>query len=74
MKIVDFNDSLSVMESESPIDNPPCDLHFCGSVPVLVVCLVFFCCGFRCGWLITVSLLSFAVHIFFIFFFLDKSL
>ena len=33
----------------SPIDNPPCDLHFCGSVSVLVVCLVFFCFGFRCG-------------------------
>ena len=25
-----------------PADNPPCDLHFCESVPVLVVCLV--CC------------------------------
>ena len=24
--------------SHSPVDNPPCDLHFCGSVPVLVVC------------------------------------
>ena len=24
-------------------DNPPCDLHFCNSVPVLVVCLVCFC-------------------------------
>ena len=24
-------------------DNPPCDLHFCDSVPVLVVCLVCFC-------------------------------
>ena len=35
--------------SQSPIDNPPCDLHFCGSVSVLVVCLVFFCFGFRCG-------------------------
>ena len=35
--------------SQSPIDNPPYDLHFCGSVPVLVVCLVFFCFGFRCG-------------------------
>ena len=35
--------------SQSPIDNPPCDLHFCGSVPVLVVCLVCFCFGFRCG-------------------------
>ena len=35
--------------SHSPIDNPPYDLHFCGSVSVLVVCLVFFCFGFRCG-------------------------
>ena len=35
--------------SHSPFDNPPCDLHFCGSVSVLVVCLVFFCFGFRCG-------------------------
>ena len=35
--------------SHSPIDNPPCDLHFCGSVPVLVVCLVCFCFCFRCG-------------------------
>ena len=26
----------------SPTDNPPCDLHFCDSVPVLVVCLGFF--------------------------------
>ena len=26
-----------------PADNPPCDLHFCNSVPVLVVCLVCFC-------------------------------
>ena len=24
-------------------DNPPCDLYFCESVPVLVVCLVHFC-------------------------------
>ena len=24
-----------------PADNPPCDLHFCDSVPVLVVCFVF---------------------------------
>ena len=35
--------------THSPIDNPPCDLHFCGSVPVLVVCLVCFCFCFRCG-------------------------
>ena len=32
-----------------PTGNAPCALHFCGSVPVLVVCLVFFCFGFRCG-------------------------
>ena len=36
--------------SYSPVDNPPCELHFCGSVPVLVVCLVCFCFGFRCGF------------------------
>ena len=35
--------------SHSPVDNPPCELHFCGSVPVLVVCLVCFCFCFRCG-------------------------
>ena len=35
--------------SQSPIDNPLCDLHFCGSVSVLLVCLVFFCFAFRCG-------------------------
>ena len=34
--------------SHSPVDNSPCDLHFCGSVPVLVVCLVCFCFCFRC--------------------------
>ena len=27
-----------------PDDNPQCDLHFCDSVPVLVVCLVCFFC------------------------------
>ena len=37
--------------SQPPIDNPPYNLHFCGSVSVLVVCLVFFCFGFRCGCL-----------------------
>ena len=26
--------------SQSPVDNSPCDLHFCGYVPVLVVCLL----------------------------------
>ena len=28
---------------------PPCDLHFCGSISVLVVCLICFCFCFRCG-------------------------
>ena len=33
-----------------PTDNPPCDVYFCESVPVLVVCLVHFCfCFFRFG-------------------------
>ena len=35
--------------SHSAIDNPPCDLHLYGSVPVLVVCLVCSCFCFRCG-------------------------
>ena len=35
--------------SHSPINNPPCDLHLYGSVPVLVVCLVCSCFCFRCG-------------------------
>ena len=30
-------------------DNHLCDLHFHDSVPVLFVCLVCFCFGFRCG-------------------------
>ena len=33
----------SLSPSNSPVDNPSCDLHFCGSVPVVVVCLVHFC-------------------------------
>ena len=51
--------------SQSPIDNPPCDLHFCGSVSVLVVGLVFFvlvlgvvvnnwvCCHFYCSYFLS---------------------
>ena len=35
--------------SHSPVDKPPCDLHFSGSVPVLLVGLVCFCFCFRCG-------------------------
>ena len=26
-----------------PADNPPCDVYFCESLPVLVVCLIRFC-------------------------------
>ena len=44
-----FSPSLCLPPSHSPVDNPPCDLHFCDSVPVLVVCLVCFCFCFRCG-------------------------
>ena len=42
-----------------PADNPPCDLHFCESVPVLVVCLVHFCFIKKVWLLIIVSLLLF---------------
>ena len=41
--------SLPLSPSHSPVDNPPCDLHFCDFLPVLVFCLVCFCFGFRCG-------------------------
>ena len=34
---------LPLSPSHSPAANPPCDLHFCDSFPVLVVCLVCFC-------------------------------
>ena len=51
--------------AHSPTDNPPCDLHFCGSVPLLVVCLVCFCFlffRFSCWWLWVCC--HFTVHIF----------
>ena len=41
--------TLCTFPPHSPIDNPPCDLHLYGSVPVLVVCLVCSCFCFRCG-------------------------
>ena len=55
-----------------PTDNPLCDLHFWGSVPVLVICLVCFC--------VLVSVVDsyefvvILLFIFFIIFFLGKSL
>ena len=59
--------------SYSPVDNPPCDLHFCGCVPVLVVCLV--CFFFVLGVVVNNCEFAvfFTVHIF-NFFFLEKSL
>ena len=53
-----------VSPSHSPIDNPPCDLHFCESGPVLVVGLDCFYFVFQVQWLIVVCLLSFTVHSF----------
>ena len=35
--------SMPILLFPLPTDNPPCDLHFCDSVPVLVVCLVCLC-------------------------------
>ena len=46
-----------VSPSHSCTDNLPCVLHFCDSVPILVVCLVCFC--FYIQLSIAVSLLSF---------------
>ena len=39
--------SLSLFPLPLSTDNPLCDLHFCDSVPVLVICLVCFCFCFR---------------------------
>ena len=59
--------------SHSPTDNPsPCDLHFCDSVPVLVVCLV--CFVFVLGSIVDSYEFVILLFIFFIFFFLDKFL
>ena len=55
--------------SHSPVNNPPCDLHFCGSVPILVVCLV---CFFVVVLGVVVNNCEFAViftiHIFYLLF------
>ena len=55
-----------------PDDNLPYDLHFCESVPVLVVCLVGFVLGSVVDSCEFVVILLFIFLI--IFFFLDKSL
>ena len=57
--------------SHSLTDNPPCDLHFCDSVPVPVVCLVCFCLGLVVNSCEFVVILLFIVLIFF---FLGNSL
>ena len=56
-----------------PADNPPCDLHFCDSVPDLVVCLFCFCFCFG----LVIKSYEFVVILLFrvlIFFSLDKPL
>ena len=50
-------------------DNPPNDLRTCGSVPVLVVCLVFVFVFFPVQLLIVVNLSPFLMYIVLIFFF-----
>ena len=58
-----------------PTDNPPCELHFCDSVPVLVVCLLCFCFCFVLGLVVdSCEFVVILLFIVFIFFFLDKSL
>ena len=37
-----------ILPPSLPADNPPCDVHFCDSLRVLVVCLVLFCFRFSC--------------------------
>ena len=53
-----------------PTDNPPCDLYFCDSDPVLVVCLV--CSCFFLGSVVdSCEFVVILPFIFFIFFFKD---
>ena len=58
-----------------PADNPPCEcgLHFCDSIPVLVVCLISFGFFFKVQSLIVVFVVI-LMFVFLIIFFLDKSL
>ena len=65
--------SVTFSPSLLPTDNPPCYLHFCDSVPVLVVCLA--CFGFVLGSVVDgYELIVILLFIVFIFFFLHKSL
>ena len=49
--------------SHSPVDNPPCELHFCRSVPILVVCLVGFCFWFSGKHRLLFSLYKWKVYL-----------
>ena len=58
-----------------PTGNSPCDLYFCDSVPVLVVCLVCFCsCSFYGSVVDSCEFIILLFIVLIIFFFLDKSL
>ena len=60
--------------SHSPTDNPPRDLYYCDSVPVLVVCLVCFFFFFLGLVVNSCEFVVILLFIFLMFFFLDKSL
>ena len=55
-------------------DNLPSDLHFCDSVPVLVICLGCFCFVFLGSIVDSSEFVAILLFIVLIFFFLDKSL
>ena len=55
-------------------DNPPCDLYFRDSAPVLVVCLVSFCFYFSGSVVDSCEFVVILLFIFLMFFFLDNSL
>ena len=57
-----------------PTDNPPCDLHFCDSVPILVVSLVHFCFVFLGSVVDSCEFVVILLLIVLSFFFLDESL
>ena len=68
---------LTILPLPLPTENPPCDVHFSDFVPVLVVSLVFVFLVFLFFLGSFVDSCEFVVisqFIFFIFFFLDKSL
>ena len=54
-----------------PVDNSPCDLHFCDSGPVLVICLVCFLGSVvdSCEFVVILLFIVFIIS-----FFLDESL